>query len=559
MSVFKGSLPFYLAVGLLQAMAMVLALEFEKISVAVGVLVFGGHLQLLGSHFRQRGAWILAGLLALVLTLVTEWVLHEPSRWWREDWTLGALIVGYTCSAFILSWPSGSRLHLPYRELFRHAWNNALILLLALLLTGLFWSLLQLCVSLFEMIGITAFKEVIKTRNFNIISLSLVCSLGIRMGCENDKVIGMLRGILLNLCRFLAPLSALIVVLFTLALPFTGLESIWKTGHATTILLGLVAANIFLINGVFQDGNQPRPYPQWLMWGINASLLALPVLVVLAGYSTWLRIEQYGLSPSRIVGLLSVVAAALYSLAAVWAVLRSGSVWLGNWRVTNPWLALLVCLVVVLIYTPWLNPQKFSARDQVQRLKDGRTSPDSFDTYNLRNRLGKPGRQEFERLLADMDSLQQFEPEVRARLKTRMYDTYNGAFRYIPKQPVPEHNFIWIGLPVDGHEQFSNPELGSLNCNRYRCGMWAVDLDGDGQNEVIQFSSEPSQMYFFRFDSDGVWKEAGRMDGPSHSAKKWADLVREGKTRVVEPTYRSLEIGGQLYTPTETDRKSRHQ
>ncbi|MFJ4141848.1 DUF4153 domain-containing protein [Pseudomonas sp. NPDC089734] len=553
MSVLKGSLPFYLVVGLLQAAVMVGAWEFEKASVAVAALVFGVNLQLLGNQFRQRGAWILAGLLALVMGLVTEWVWHESFKWWREGWPLGAIIVGYTCSAFIQSWPSGNRWRLSYRELFQHGWNNALILLLALLLAGLFWSLLQLCSSLFQMIGIDTFKELLKSRNFNIISLSVVFSLGIRMGRENDKVISMLRGILLSLCRFLAPLSASIVLLFTLALPFTGLESIWETGYATTILLGLVAANIFLINGVFQEGDQPRAYPTWLVWGINVSLMALPVLVALAGYSTWLRIEQYGLSPSRIIGLLSVIAAALYSLAALWAVLRSGPVWLGHLRVTNPWLALWVCLVVVLVHSPWLNPQEFSAREQVQRLKDGRTPPDSFDTYNLRNRLGKPGRREFDRLIADMDSLQQFEPDVRARLKTRMYDTYDGSYS-ASQRSIPEHNFVWIGLPVDGHEQFSNPDLGSLNCNRYRCGMWAVDLDGDGQNEVIQFSSEFARMYFFRLGADGRWEKAGKMHGPSHISKKWADLIRKGETRVVEPTYRSLEIGGQLYVPTEADR-----
>ncbi|GFM51550.1 DUF4153 domain-containing protein [Pseudomonas cichorii] len=554
MSVLKGSLPFYLVVGLLQAAAMIGAWEFEKSFVAVAALVFGVNLQLLGNQFRQRGAWILAGLLALVMGLVTEWVWHESFRWWREGWPLGAIIVGYTCSAFIQSWPSGNRWRLSYRDLFQHGWNNALILLLALLLAGLFWLLLGLCSSLFQMIGIDVFKDLLKSRNFNIISLSVVFSLGIRMGRENDKVISMLRGILLNLCRFLAPLSALIVVLFTLALPFTGLESIWKTGYATTILLGLVAVNIFLINGVFQEGDQPRAYPTWLVWGINVSLMALPGLVTLAGYSTWLRIEQYGLSPSRIIGLLSVIAAALYSLSALWAVLRPGSVWLGSLRVTNPWLALLVCVVVVLVHSPWLNPQGFSARDQVQRLKDGRTPPDDFDTYNLRNRLGEPGRRAFEQLLADMDSLQQFEPDVRARLKTRMYDTYNGAFRATPTRPVPEHNFVWIGLPVDGHEQFSDPKLAGLNCNRYRCGMWAVDLDGDGLNEVIQFSSRFGNMYFFKLGSDGRWEKAGKMNGPSNISEKWADLIRKGETRVVEPTYRSLEIGGQLYVPIEADR-----
>ena len=72
-------------------------------------------------------------------------------------------------------------------------------------------------------------------------SLPLFFSLGMRMGRENEKVIGLLRGVVLALCRFLLPLSALIVIVFTFALPFTGLEPIWDTGYSTPIMLWLVA------------------------------------------------------------------------------------------------------------------------------------------------------------------------------------------------------------------------------------------------------------------------------------------------------------------------------
>ncbi|MDO7927234.1 DUF4153 domain-containing protein [Pseudomonas sp. KFB-139] len=562
MPVLKGTLPFYLSVGFLQAVVMVFAWEFERNSVVVAALVFGVNLQLLGNHFRQRGAWIGAGLLALILAAITEWAMHRSLRSWDEHWIFGSLIVGYICSAFILSWPSGERLRLPYRVLFQHAWNSGLILLLALLLTGLFWSLLQLCASLFQMIGIGALKEVIKTRNFNIVSLCMVFSLGIRIGRENDKVISMLRGVLLSLCRFLAPLTALIVVFFSLALPFTGLQSIWETGRATTILLSLVAANLFLVNGVFQDGSQPQAYPQGLNWMINASLLLLPVLAVLAAYSTWLRIEQYGLSPSRVIGLLSVVIAVLYSLAALWAVLRSGADWLGNLRATNPWLALLVCVVVVSTHTPWWNPEELSARNQIQRLMDGTTSPAIFDAYSLRNSLGKPGLRAFNRLMADLDQLpQNMDANAREVLKTRMYDALETSTKRYRAIPVPDQNRIWIGEPVDGHEQFANPKLGSLNCNKLQCVMWVIDLDGDGQNEVVQFfASTQAWMYIFKRNADGQWEEIGRMDGSFHTGKELADMIRAGKVRLVEPRYRNLDIDGQLYTPNiERDHTSAHQ
>ncbi|MBX8494673.1 DUF4153 domain-containing protein [Pseudomonas cichorii] len=552
MSVLKGTLPLYIAVGLVQAIIMLVAWRFDKTPVFVAALVFGVNLQLLGSDFRKRGAWVLAGLLALILAMVTEWAMQRTLIFSDENWIVCSVIVGYICSAFIQSWPSGNRLHLSYRTLFQHAWNDGLIVLLALLLAGLFWSLLQLCASLFHMIGIDVFKEVIKTRNFNIVSLCMVFSLGIRIGRQNDKVISMLRGILLSLCRFLAPLTAVIVVLFTLALPLTGLESIWKTGRATQILLSLVAANVFLVNGVFQDGNQPQASSQWFKWLINASLLMLPVLAALAFYSTWLRIEQYGLSPSRIIGLLLVVIAALYSLAAFIAVLRSGPVWLGNLRFTNPWLALLACVMTVTIHTSWWNPQELSARNQIQRLMDGTTPPGLFDADHLRSRLGEPGRRAFDRLMADLDHLpQSFDANAREVLKSRMYDALEASTNRYRVIPVPDQSLLWIGERVDGHEQFTNPRLGSDNCNRVQCIMWGVDLDSDGQNEVVKLIASDVWMTFFRRDADGRWKAAGRMYGPFHRGKDLVDLIRAGKARLVEPSYRTLDIDGWLYTPVD--------
>ena len=153
-------------------------------------------------------------------------------------------------------------------------------------------------------------------------------------------VIGLLRGILLTLCRVLLPLSALIVIVFTFALPFTGLAPIWATGCSTTIMLCLVAANLFLLNGVFQDGAQSSGYPVWLLRLVDLCLLCLPVLVVLAGYSTWLRIEQYGLTPSRLLAMLLVGVMFAHSLAVVWAVVVPPGQWLARLRVSNPAIAL---------------------------------------------------------------------------------------------------------------------------------------------------------------------------------------------------------------------------
>lgn len=547
----EKSLPFYLAVGLLQALAFVVALEYESAALAVFAVAFGINLQLLGS-LRPRGIVLGACLFALLLASITAWVNRDmpdaphSHRTLKVLWAMSGHLIAYVGTAFILSWSPGQARRLRYDDLFRHAWNNGFILLLAGLVTGLFWALLLLCASLFQMIGIGILEDLFHDRYFNAVALTLVFSLGMRMGRENDKVIGMLRGILLSLCRFLTPLAALIVVLFSLALPFTGLEPVWQTGRASTILLCLVAITVFLVNGVFQDGVRSHAYPRGLTLLVEASLVLLPLLTVLAGYSSWLRIEQYGLSPSRFGAALLVGIAACYSLAAVWAVLGRGDVWLARMRFSNPWLALLCCALLIAIQTPWLNPQAVSARHQVQRLLDGRTPPDRFDADYLYEGLGEPGRVAFERLARSLADSTAFDPATRKLLASRMQEAREPRWT---RRNSPEQ-LEWAGKPVEGREQFVSPALWQGNCVQVRCVMWAVDLDADGQDEVVQFSAGWSPLYFFRRDAEGNWSLAGRMEGRSGGSAP-ADAMREGKVRVIEPRYRSLDVDGRLYAPIE--------
>jgi hypothetical protein len=53
----------------------------------------------------------------------------------------------------------------------------------------------------------------------------------------------------------------LIAVFFLLALPFTGLESLWSTRRATSILLTAAAVLIVLINAAYQAGGVDTPAP----------------------------------------------------------------------------------------------------------------------------------------------------------------------------------------------------------------------------------------------------------------------------------------------------------
>lgn len=545
-----------LAIGLVQGVLLWLARSITengiKFALLTAVLVGGINLLLLGDNVRQRGTgWLVLGLTA-VMSAISAWVFWEDGEQWRSSswltgsWTCFAVVITYICTAFILSWPTREGRYPRYEDLFRHAWDTVFIVLLGLLLNGVFWALILLWGSLFKMLGIVALNKLFSTDGFIYISSAMVFALGLKMGRDNDRVIGLLRGILLTLCRFLLPLGALIALVFTFALPFTGLEPIWDTGYSTPIMVCLVAVNLFLLNGVVQDGEHEIGYPTWLLRMIDLCLLCLPVLVVLAGYSTWLRIEQYGLTPSRLLAMLLVAVMLVHSLAAAWAVVLPQRQWLWRLRVSNPLIALLSVLLLLAIHTPWFSPLQFSAQNQVNRVLSGKSSVETFDADTLRYRLGPPGKQAFEALRAQVEQGHVLSPSARDVLLKRLKDADMGNGVRASNDRVLE----WIGPEVEGREQFGEPGIGGQPCWAPGCVLWAVDLNQDGQMEVLQLPKQKwsDPLYFFTRDAQGRWKRAGTYEG-GDSPLEMIEQIREGQVTVVKPRYQSLQIGSTELNP----------
>lgn len=494
------------------------------------------------------------------------WVFYRAehlliSRREVDAWCISLVLLSYICASFLVAWPVAKGQRWRYEDLFQQAWNSVFRVLYALILVGIFLLLLKLWSRLFLMLGIEFFELHFWSQTFMCFSVPLVFALGMYMGGRSEKVIGQMRGMLFGACGLLLPLIALISVLFTLTLPFTGLDRIWATGYSTPILLVLAGAQLFLLNGVFQEGGQPRPYPKWLMRFVEFSLLCLPILAALAFYSSWLRVEQYALSPQRFIALALALLCSLYGLAAVWAVVLRSPAWLSNLRITNPALALLFCVLLVLINTPVLNPIRLSVDDQVQRLLDGRTNAHAFDAHYLRFGLGKAGEEAYAQLQMDLDQERILDPESRRALRERMEDTSLSYEEQLAKERAraPKPELEWIGPKPKGSEQFvAISEIADSPCDS-GCVLWAVDLDEDGQSEVLVvpgagFRYEYKSPRIYVLDEKGEWDDRGPLlwtqlpDGHVDTETLIRD-IREGNISLVKPRYRQLQSSDMLLTP----------
>ncbi|NBF07611.1 DUF4153 domain-containing protein [Pseudomonas sp. Fl4BN1] len=548
MPALSRSLLFYIVIALVQGVLLVSGLIYPQPALAAGsctlALVAGINLQLLGSAVRERGTWALVLGLSVLLAGFSIWVfMRDTYDWLWKFWPFVAVVLAYIGTAFVMSWPTREGNRPRYQDLFRHAWNNAFIVLLALLVTLAFSLLLWLCGKLFSMLGMPLLGDLFTSSYFLCFSQPLFFSLGMRMGRENEKVIGLLRGVLLTVCRYLLPLCALITLIFTLALMFTGLQPIWSTGYSSQILLCLTASNLFLLNGVFQDGQHDVGYARLLKLLVNASLCCLPLLVLMAGYSSWLRIDQYGLTPSRFLALFLMVLALVYSLAALWAVLARRSVWLASLSRSNPWLALLSFVALLLLFTPVLDPQALSASNQVQRLLSGRTPVADFDARTLRRHLGEPGRAQFNALLEQVRQGQVLQEPDRTTLR----ELLESVSRDGQSVDYLTAKVQWLGPEVDDSAQLVEVLTSRSDCTPPGCFAWAVDLNDDGVNEVLLIGKhawESSAMLFAR-DGQGeiLWRYTGKFNGINDAAGLIAQ-IREGKIKPVRQHYKTFKVDG---------------
>lgn len=361
---------------------------------------------------RLRGL-LVAGAAGLGIAAATAWLatqrlppgLGQP---WQDEertfvWTIAAFVALYVGVPFAQIHQRSGTLRFPYDELFRHSWSNAFIGVVAAIFTAAVGIVLWVWAHLFAAVGIEAFRSLFEADAFERVFYPTAFGCGLAIGRESMRVTDSLRSIALALCRLLLPAVALIALAFLLTLAGTGLRPLWATGDASTIVLLLLGGLTVLVNGVVQDGRGPAPYPAWLRLAIRGAVLTMPAYVAIALYSTFLRVQQHGLSPERVWALAIETLFGLYALGYAAAALRRTGPWLAGIQPTNVGMAWILAATLLALHSPLLDPSALSAASQVSRLLRGVVSPADFDFGYLGFELGLPGRRALDGLLDRQD------------------------------------------------------------------------------------------------------------------------------------------------------------
>ncbi|WP_042002367.1 DUF4153 domain-containing protein [Streptomyces sp. AcH 505] len=444
--------------------------------------------------------------------------LPSPQLWF-------ALSTGlFVMQSLLISGASDHRLIARYATHFDVSWKYGVQILLAILFAGIFWLILWLGAELFKLIKLDFLAKLIEKSWFWIPATALVLNCAIHV---TDVRVGIIRGVRTlgcNLLSWLLPLMTLIVVGFIAALLATGLEPLWGTRHASSILLIAIASLIFLINATYQDGSRAeddtleraRPVSRILRIAVAISSITLVPLVLLAAYSIMLRVRQYGWTPDRIFATACTGIAACYAVGYVAALLR-GRFLSQRLDVTNVASAFAALIVLFVLFTPVADPARISVADQVRLLNTGKIAPGKFDYSFLRFASGRYGTDAL-RKLAEQNSSTIVAEKASEVLK---WHTRSDAW-YAPATVRDRTGNITVAQPPGGSlpPEFLNTDWSASKrkfllpvcmTGHTKCEAVLVDIDGDGIAEIVVLPSPSGTVAVFAIDAQKSWSYAGNL------------------------------------------------
>lgn len=359
--------------------------------------------------FKQRALWYWMALIFIVVLAMSVWLKWqvEDSDKWRQHevfmfygWRL--LLMAMLALPWIQYSLHVSREQARYPHFYRQLWLNALTLLIVFVANGLFWLVLLLWSEMFKLVGIPFFSTLFfDTDWFGYVAFGLITALAVVLARTQSRLVTAVQKLLTFIATGLLPLVALLALMFILTLPFTGLEAISQRVSAAGLMSTLTLLLLLLIAIVREPQKEALPYPGALRYLIKCSLIVAPIYMLIAGWSLWVRIQQYGWTPERVYGVLVVVVLLVWSFGYLASILRRGRNPLELQGPVILGVSLLALGLLVLLSSPVIDAWRISVNSHMGLYHSGKIKPDQVSLYML-DHSGKPGRAALEALQKDV-------------------------------------------------------------------------------------------------------------------------------------------------------------
>jgi hypothetical protein len=476
------------------------------------------------------------------------WTANRPN-FDSVAFSLALVVLLFHALPFVQVWLANRRLRPQYEELFHYAWRNTLLVAFGGVFCGVFWLLLWLWGALFRMLGVDFFQDLFSEAYFAIPATTVAAGVGMQLAGSVERLQHALRNQLLTMLKWLAPLAVLILAMFTLTLLVKSPELLLEQRRVISAawLLWLVALTVALLNAAYQDGRTQAPYPPWLGKAIRLVVPLLLPVSVLALYAIGVRVDSYGLTVARSWGLLVAVIALVYALGYAWAALRRGS-WMGGMGVVNVAVALASVVLLTLMLTPALSPERLAAASQYARVLE---DPGSDAYQYLHFNSGEYGRARLRRLAGLQDHPEAAEVRAAAaRELEKRYPIYGaGSSRELSAddfEVFPAGDEMDPGL-LTALRKTDNP-YALRDCEpAIPCLVLFVDLNRDDLAEALVFAD--MEAIAARREAGG-WVLVSDRHLPYWvgDRKELENALAERRYRVRDPDWQILEIEGRIYS-----------
>ncbi|MFT3847120.1 MAG: DUF4153 domain-containing protein [Propionivibrio sp.] len=517
----------------------------------------------IGLVFALLGGY--SGWAENVAVNLSDSILRIPPA--RPSDLFAAAILGFVALPLLTHFDGTTR-RWPYHALFETAWRNALMTASSGGMVGVFWIVLFAGAMLMKSIGLNFVFDLIEKPIFSIPATGIAFGAAFALGLARVEMIVTLRRFWLSVSMWLLPLLLGFAVVWVVALPFTGLDLLFKTHSAGLILLWFLALSINFANAAYQDGSIDAPYGRWLSRALEFAWLALLVIAVVAGWALKLRVDQYGWTEERVWAAFVLAMTSFHTLGYAVSLRRgTGCGWLADIGRTNVAGALLLSLGLALLLSPIADARKIAVRSQMSRLVNGVTPTDKIDYAYLRWEAGRYGSEALNTLAAGIEHKDRATIIAKATqtlAQKQRYGSETGAsaltteqirqrLRVLPPgEKLSDALISTIQSASEARTQSSNWQERRCLATDAECLVWMIDLDGDGLKEAVVIITKPAWQtgtaIFYQQTAADRFKYGGTLNlaqgADARQREKFLADIEAGKVEVVAPKFNDLVIAG---------------
>ncbi|GGI19190.1 DUF4153 domain-containing protein [Oxalicibacterium faecigallinarum] len=465
--------------------------------------------------------------------------------------TAGGLFIAH---ALVMAAAEDAKRIARYYTYFEVAWKLAIQVMFSLLFVGVLWLILWLGASLFMLVKLSFLRSLLDQPWFVIPMLTFAFSTALHVTDVRPRIVQGIRGLLLTLMSWLLPISVLIVGGFLMSLPFAGLEPLWATRHASSVLLGATALLVVLINAAFQNGRVAPETARVLKMGARLACVALLPLMVIAIHAVSLRVQQYGWTVDRIKAVACLMVGTCYAIGYLWAACERGQ-WLSRIAHTNIIAAFIVVFLLFALFSPIADPARLSVHSQMARLDAGKTPVADFDFHYLRFegvRYGNAALQELKSRTQGADAELLRHGAEAALAKTNKWDRTDNRrladdqsrsrnIRVLPSGQNLPADFLGSNWDTSGNAYLVPDCLRYANA---QCVAHLIDMDADGVAEIlVEGEKNVSRLFLFKKEKSGLWRSVGMVE-IGYGCEDTLQSLQDGRYQVIPPEFNDLQVDG---------------